>query len=69
MELKEILESLVNSGNPSLFDINKKETNAAELLVKLPAVRLKRKAHLQPGMYIAEINDSGYLGSILFRFN
>lgn len=69
MDLREILENLVNSGNPKLFDINKKETNAVELLEKLPSVRLKRKAHLQPGMYIAEINDSGYLGSIIFRFN
>jgi hypothetical protein len=28
---------------------------------------LKRQAHIQPGLYIAEINDSGFLGQVLFK--
>jgi hypothetical protein len=28
---------------------------------------LKRQAYLQPGLYIALINDGGYLGEVLYR--
>jgi hypothetical protein len=28
---------------------------------------LKKQAYFQPGLYIAEINDAGYLGHILYR--
>jgi len=28
---------------------------------------LSRRAYFQPGMYIALINDGGYLGEVLYR--
>ena len=28
---------------------------------------LNRKAHMQPGMYIAEVDDGGYLGRVMYR--
>ena len=28
---------------------------------------LKRAAYFQPGMYIAEINEGGYLGTVLYK--
>jgi len=28
---------------------------------------LKRTAHIQSGLYIAEINDKGYLGQVLYK--
>jgi hypothetical protein len=30
---------------------------------------LDRQAYFQPGLYIAEINDRGYLGHVLYRLN
>ena len=68
MILEEILKDLADDGNPLLFDKSEVQAEARILLDTLSETTLKVKAHLQPGMYIAEINDEGYLGSILFRF-
>jgi len=68
MSLKEILQKLAQDGNPKLLGSDKTPTEAGVQLVTLSEGMLKVKAHLQPGMYIAEINDSGYLGTVLFRF-
>ncbi|MBU1101162.1 MAG: hypothetical protein KKA84_12245 [Bacteroidetes bacterium] len=67
MSLKEILEGLVQNNEPITLSDSNKEWNAGDLLQKLSPVMLKRKAHIQPGLYIAEVSDAGYLGSVLFK--
>lgn len=68
MCLKEILQKLAGEENMTLYDNDKTPAQAAVLLTTLSERMLNKKAHLQPGMYIAEINDKGYLGNIIFRF-
>ncbi|MBD3415230.1 MAG: hypothetical protein GF421_12480 [Candidatus Aminicenantes bacterium] len=68
MSLREILEKLVEQNTPVfLCDSNDKKWEARELLNNLSTPMLKKKAHMQPGLYIAEINDSGYLKSVLYK--
>ncbi len=67
MRLLEILEQIVENGNSILLSDSNKEWEASELLENLSEMRLKRPAHMVPGLYIAEINDSGYLGQVLYR--
>ncbi|UCE21841.1 MAG: hypothetical protein JSV46_06405 [Candidatus Aminicenantes bacterium] len=67
MRLLEILEQIVENGNSILLCDSDKEWEASELLKNLSELRLKRPAHMVPGLYIAEINDSGYLGQVLYR--
>lgn len=44
-----------------------KDWEASDLLNSLSEIKLKRNAYLQPGMYIAEINEGGYLGAVLYK--
>jgi hypothetical protein len=68
MSLRDILEKLVEKSAPILLsDSNNKDWEAGTLLERLSEPMLKRRAHLQPGLYIAEINDGGYLGTVLFK--
>jgi len=68
MSLRDILEKLVEKSAPILLsDSNNKDWEAVTLLERLSEPMLKRRAHLQPGLYIAEINDGGYLGTVLFK--
>jgi len=68
MNLKDILEKLVEKSAPILLsDSNNKDWEAGALLKRLSEPMLKRRAHFQPGLYIAEINDGGYLGTVLFK--
>ncbi len=67
MSLKEILEKIVEEGARILLSDRSKDWEASVLLENLSEPMLKRRAHLQPGLYIAEINDSGYLGQVLYR--
>ena len=67
MSLKEILEKIVEDDEPVLLADSNKDWEAIALLENLSEPMLKRKAHFQPGLYIAEINDSGYLGQVLYR--
>lgn len=68
MSLKDILEKLANNGNDILLcDGNNKLWEAGALLEELSGPMLKKRAYFQPGLYIAEINDAGYLGHILYR--
>lgn len=68
MSLKEILQKLAGEENMTLYDNEKIPSEATVLLTSLSERMLNKKVHLQPGMYIAEINDKGYLGNIIFRF-
>ena len=67
MSLKDILTKLVESDTPILLNDGSQDWDAGQLLKTLSEPRLKVAAHMQPGMYIAEINDRGYLGRILYR--
>jgi hypothetical protein len=68
MCLREILEKLASNGNHVLLcDSNNRDWEAGALLGELSGPMLKKQAYFQPGLYIAEINDAGYLGHILYR--
>jgi hypothetical protein len=67
MSLKDILTKIVNAGEPFWLSDGRGDWSASELLTSLSEPRLKTRAFLQPGMYIAEINDGGYLGRVLYK--
>ena len=67
MSLREILEGLVTNNAPVLLCSGGKELEAGELLESLHPVKLKRQAHMQPGLYIAAVSDGGYLGDVMYK--
>ncbi len=67
MSLRTILEKIIEDGNSVLLSDNNKDWEARDLLANLSEPMLRTQAHLQPGLYIAEINDSGFLGQVLFK--
>jgi hypothetical protein len=67
MNLKDILQNLADTNDPVLLCDQDQEWEAKVLLEKLSEHKLKTHAHVQPGLYIAEINDGGYLGQVLYR--
>ncbi len=67
MVLREILEKIETDKTPIWLSDRKGDWNAHDLLDRLSEPMLKRQAHLQPGLYIALINNGGYLGEVLFR--
>lgn len=67
MQLKDILKKFVEDDELVLFSDNGQDWTAGDLLNSLSEPVLKIEAHLQPGLYIAEINDRGYLGRVLYK--
>ncbi len=67
VSLKEILEKLITAKLPILLTDRRGEWEASEVLRSLSGPMLSRRAFFQPGMYIALINDGGYLGEVLYR--
>lgn len=67
MMLKEILQKLVDAEPPVLLQDDRGAWEASDLLNALPQNALRVRAHLQTGLYIAEIDDGGYLGRVLYR--
>ncbi len=67
MSLKEILQKIVENGEAILLADSEKDWEAGDLLSGLSERTLKTRAHFQKGLYIAEINDGGYLGRVMFR--
>jgi hypothetical protein len=67
VQLKEILQKMINDKAPVLLSNNHQDWEATALLKSLSEPMLKRQVYLQPGMYIAEINDGGYLGRVLYK--
>lgn len=67
MNLKEILQKIVDNGDAILLSDKEKDWEAGELLSGLSERTLKTPAHLQQGMYIAEISPAGYLGKVMFK--
>jgi hypothetical protein len=68
MKLREILQKIVDDGNLVKLNYGDGVTDAHTLLKTLSEPRLEGQAYMQPGLYIAEINEKGYLGRVLFRF-
>ena len=67
MSLKDILTKLAEE-TESFFLYNAKGSHSpASLLNELSESKLSTRSHYQPGLYIAEINESGYLGTVLYR--
>jgi hypothetical protein len=67
MNLKDILNKLVETNEAILLNDGTRDWEARNLLQELSAPMLKRPAYFQPGMYIAEINSGGYLGQVLYK--
>ncbi|GAJ10383.1 unnamed protein product [marine sediment metagenome] len=67
MCLRDILEKLVQGNAPILLSDSNNDWEAGALLETLSEPMLKRPAYFQPGMYIAEINEGGYLGIVLYK--
>jgi hypothetical protein len=67
MSLKEILQAIDRDEPSTLLCERGKDWKAAELLISLSSFKLSLQVHLQPGLYIAEINPGGYLGTVLYR--
>jgi hypothetical protein len=67
MSLKDILNSIVEKKVPVLLGDSMGEWTAESLLDKLSEPLLRRKAHMQPGLYIAAVDEKGYLGDVLYR--
>jgi len=67
MSLKEILMRLATEKSPVLLCDSQSEWQAESLLGSLSEPRLRASAYLQPGLYIAEINEGGYLGRVLYK--
>ncbi len=67
MSLRDILTKIVEEKDPVVLNDGNQDWDAGDLLDSLSEPRLKTSAHMQTGLYIAEINDGGYLGKILYR--
>jgi hypothetical protein len=67
MTLRELLEQMVKDKSPVLLKDGNGARDACALLSSLSAPFLRRQVHLQPGLYVAMINDKGYLGEVLFK--
>ncbi len=67
MNLKEILEEIIESGAPVMLSDDHTDWEARDLLRNVPERVLRMSAYYQPGLYIAEINEAGYLGRVLYR--
>jgi hypothetical protein len=65
MSLKQILEKFVQDHASVAFWDGRRTWKAEELLDSLPMTRLVARAHLQPGHFIAEISETGYLGPVM----
>ena len=67
MRLKEILQKIAKDKEPVLLSDGEEDWEARTLLENLSEPMLKRQAYFQPGLYIAEISDAGFLGQVMYR--
>jgi len=68
MTLRETLQKMAAENGSAKLSYGEKVSEPGELLNTLSEPMLNRKAHVQPGLYIAEINEGGYLGQVLLKF-
>ena len=67
MVLRDILQKIVADGERILLRDRSSDWEASALLETLSEPVLKRPAHMQPGLYIADIDHKGYLGRVLYK--
>jgi hypothetical protein len=67
MSLKEILVRIADVGDKIRLADQSGCYGPRELLESLSAARLAVRSHYQPGLYIARIDEAGYLGAVLYR--
>jgi hypothetical protein len=68
MSLRDILQKMVDEENSASLSDGNTTAGPAEFLNTMSEPMLRRQAYLQPGLYIAEINEGGYLGQVLLKF-
>ncbi|MBN1196801.1 MAG: hypothetical protein JXA62_05285 [Candidatus Aminicenantes bacterium] len=67
MSLREILSRMADDGGEIRLADQSGCYGPRELLDSLSAARLAVRSHYQPGLYIARIDEAGYLGAVLYR--
>ena len=67
MILKEILNKIVEKQQSILLSDSSNSFNAKELLASLSDTKLNIRSFYQQGLYIARINEKGFLGDVLYR--
>ncbi|MEN8155235.1 MAG: hypothetical protein ABFR75_14565 [Acidobacteriota bacterium] len=67
MILKEILNEIVEKQQSILLCDSSDSFNAEELLASLSDTKLNIRSFYQQGLYIARIDDKGFLGDVLYR--
>ncbi len=67
MNLREILEKIIEKQETVLLSNSIDSFKAEELLNSLSESKLKTRSFYQQGLYIAMINDKGFLGDVLYR--
>lgn len=67
MSLRDILKKIAEAGDPILLSDKDKDWKASALLENLSELKLMMRAHFQPGLYIAAIDNGGYLGQVLYK--
>ena len=68
LTLRETLQKMVTEDGSTKLTKGQDILEPAVLLATLSDPLLDRYVYMQPGLYIAEINEGGYLGRVLFRF-
>lgn len=67
MILKEILNGIIEKQQSILLYDSSNSFSAEELLASLPDSKLNIRSFYQRGLYIARIDDKGFLGDVLYR--
>ena len=67
MSLREILSRMAADDDAIKLTDRNGCYRPRELLDNLSAARLDVRSHYQPGLYIARIDEAGYLGTVLYR--
>jgi hypothetical protein len=68
MTLRQTLQQMISEGTSTKLTKGNDILEPDVLLATLSEPLLERHVYMQPGLYIAEINEGGYLGRVLFRF-
>lgn len=67
MNLKQTLQKIIGDRQQILLSDSHQDWEALDLLNSLSESKLNRPVYFQPGLYIAEISEKGYLGTVLYR--
>jgi len=67
MNLREILKKIIEKQETVILSNSNESFNAKELLASLSDTKLNIRSFYQQGLYIARIDDKGFLGDVLYR--